>query len=205
MYEETKLKILIVEDEVLIAKHIEDALISNDFLPIGIAHDSETALDYIHNRKPEFVILDINIDGQKDGIEIAEILKDNHDIPFIFLTALSDIKTLDRAKKVNPCGYIVKPFKTRDLVSSITIGLYNFEFRKTEKTLNIKDVNALALDPLSQKEYEVLLDITEGFTNAQIAKKQFISLSTVKFHTQNIYSKLDVSNRTSAIKKVLGM
>ncbi|MBT8233950.1 MAG: response regulator transcription factor [Saprospiraceae bacterium] len=202
---EKKLKVLIVEDEVLIAKHIEDTLLSNNFLPIGIAHDSETALDYIANRSPEFVILDINIDGNKDGIEVAEVLKANYDIPFMFLTALSDIQTLDRAKKVNPSGYIVKPFKTRDLISSITIGLYNYEFKKSDNSLSLEQVNEKAVDPLSQKEYDVLLDITEGFTNAQIAKKQFVSLSTIKFHSQNIYSKLGVNNRTSAIKKVLGL
>lgn len=201
--EDRKLKILIVEDEVLIAKHIEDTLLDNDFMPIGIAHDSETALDFIYSREPQFIILDINIDGQKDGIELAEIIKEKYNIPFIFLTALSDMDTLDRAKKVNPCGYIVKPFKTRDLVSSITIGLYNFEFKQNEKPLNLDEVNKLSLENLSPKEFEVLKDITEGFTNAQIAKKQFISLSTVKFHSQNIYSKLGVNNRTSAIKKVL--
>lgn len=201
---EPKLRVLIVEDEVLIAKHIEDTLQNDNFIVVGIAHDSETALDYISNRDPQFIILDINIDGQKDGIEVAEVVKDNYDIPFMFLTALSDISTLDRAKKVNPSGYIVKPFKTRDLISSITIGLYNYEFKKTDSTLTLDQVNTKAIEDLSQKEFEVLLDITEGFTNAQIAKKQFISLSTVKFHSQNIYSKLDVKNRTSAIKKVLG-
>jgi len=201
---EQKLRVLIVEDEVLIAKHIEDTLQNNNFNVIGIAHDSETALDYINNRDPEFIILDINIDGQKDGIEVAEVVKKNYDIPFMFLTALSDISTLDRAKKVNPSGYIVKPFKARDLISSITIGLYNYEFKKTDSILSLEQVNTKAIEDLSQKEFEVLLDVTEGFTNAQIAKKQFISLSTVKFHTQNIYSKLDVKNRTSAIKKVLG-
>jgi len=200
---EQKLRVLIVEDEVLIAKHIEDTLQNDNFTVVGIAHDSETALDYINNRNPEFIILDINIDGQKDGIEIAQIVKENYEIPFMFLTALSDISTLDRAKKVNPSGYIVKPFKARDLISSITIGLYNFEFKKTDKKLTLNQVNKKSIEPLSQKEFEVLLDITEGFTNAQIAKKQYISLSTVKFHSQNIYSKLDVKNRTSAIKKIL--
>jgi len=201
--EDQKLKILIVEDEVLIAKHIEDALSENGFFPVGIAHDSETALDYLNNRNPDFVVLDINIDGSRDGIDVAHIIKDNYDVPFMFLTALSDMNTLDRAKKANPCGYIVKPFKTRDLVSSITIGLYNYEFRKSNQELTLEAVNNHAVDPLSQKEFDILMDITEGFTNAQIAKKQFISLSTVKFHTQNIYTKLDVRNRTSAIKKVL--
>lgn len=200
---EQKLRVIIVEDEVLIAKHIEDSLQNNNFSVVGIAHDSETALDYINNRNPDFIILDINIDGQKDGIEIAEIIKEKYNIPFMFLTALSDVNTLDRAKMANPSGYIVKPFKTRDLISSITIGLYNHEFNKSNSKLTLGQVNKKAFNNLSQKEFEVLLDISEGFTNAQIAKKQFVSLSTVKFHSQNIYSKLDVKNRTSAIKKVL--
>ena len=199
----SKIKVLIVEDEVLIAKHLEDALLSSDYMPIGIAHDSETALDFISNREPDFIILDINIDGQRDGIELAEIVKKDHDIPFIFLTALSDLSTLDRAKKANPCGYIVKPFKTKDLISSITIGMYNYNYKQNKEELNIDAVNALSVEDLTTKEFEVLKDILEGFTNAQIAKKQFVSISTIKFHCQNIYSKMDVPNRSSAIKKVL--
>lgn len=199
-----KLSVLIVEDEVLIAKDIEDTLRDENYAVIGIAHDSETALDYISNRNPEFIILDISIDGQRDGIEIAQIIKEDHDIPFVFLTAFSDTKTLDRAKKVNPCGYIVKPFKSVDLISSITIGLYNYEFKQSKTPLTFEQVNKDVAKKLSKKEFEVLLDIIDGYSNAQIAKKQFVSISTIKFHVQNIYSKLDVRNRTSAIKKVLG-
>ncbi len=200
-----KTKVLIIEDEAIIAKHIEDILIENDFSSVGIAHDSETALDYIYSRQPQLLILDINIDGSKDGIEVAEIVKEKYDIPVIFLTALSDLHTLDRAKKVNPCSYIVKPFNTKDLISSIIIGLYNYDFMKQSKQLDLANVNRIALHPLSPKEYEVLLDIKDGLTNAQIAKKQYLSLSTIKFHLKNIYNKLDVQNRTSAIRKVTGI
>lgn len=194
---------LIVEDEVLIAKHIEDALHEDDFKVIGIVHDSEAALDFISNHNPELIILDINILGVKDGIEVAQVVKEKYNIPFIFVTAHSDGNTLDRAKKVNPCAFIVKPFTTRDLLSSVTIGLYNFEFRKKYNQLDIDHVNKLALEPLSDKEFEVLLDIKEGLTNAQIAKKQYLAISTIKFHSKNIYLKLDVKNRTSAIKKIM--
>lgn len=200
---ESKIKVLVVEDEVMIAKHIEDTLISNGYTCVGIAHDSETALEYIHTRDPDLLLLDINIEGDKDGIDIAEIVKRNYEIPFLFLTALSDVSTLNRAKKANPCGYIVKPFKKKGLLSSITIGLYNYDFNKKSTPISMDMVNTLCVQPLSEKEYQVLLDLKDGMTNAQIAKKQFLSLSTIKFHCQNIYSKLDVKNRTSAIKKVL--
>lgn len=198
-------KVLIVEDEVMIAKHIEDVLVENGYNVIGVAHDSETASDYIFSRSPELIILDINIDGTKDGIEVAQVIKENYNIPLVFLTALSDDHTLERAKKVNPCAYIVKPFKAKDLISSIVIGLYNYEFRKQSKQLDLNKVNSIAYQPLSEKEYEVLLDIKEGLTNAQIAKKQFLALSTIKFHSKNIYEKLEVKNRTSAIKKIMDL
>jgi len=197
------LRILIVEDEVMIAKHIEDVLLHNNYSIVGIAHDSESALDYIHSRSPQLVILDINIEGSKDGVEVAEVVREKYDIPIVFLTALSDVQTLERAKKVTPSAYIVKPFKPKDLISSIVIGLYNYDFRKQSKELSIQKVNTIASPAFSNKEYEVLLDIKEGLTNAQIAKKQFLSLSTIKFHSKNIYEKLDVKNRTSAIKKVM--
>lgn len=200
---DSKIKVLVVEDEVMIAKHIEDTLISNGYTCLGITHDSASALEYIHNRQPELILLDINIDGDKDGIEIAQIVKSKYDIPYIFLTALSDTKTLDRAKKVNPCGYIVKPFKAKGLLSSITIGLYNYEFNKKSEPITISTVNEMAVQDLSPKEFEVLLDLKDGLTNAQIAKKQYLAISTIKFHCQNIYMKLEVKNRTSAVKKVL--
>lgn len=197
------LKVLIVEDEVMIARHIEDILVSNQYTIVGIAHDSEAALDYVYSRSPELIIMDINLEDKKDGIELAQIVKEKYDIPIVFLTAHSDVETLHRAKEVNPCAYIVKPFKDKDLISSIVIGMYNYEFRKHSKELDLNKVNEIALQPLSKKEFEVLLDIKEGLTNAQIAKKQFLSLSTIKFHSKNIYEKLDVKNRTSAIKKVM--
>ena len=197
------LKVLIVEDEVLIAKHLEEILLQNDYSIVGISHDSESALDHISSRDPQLIILDINIEGTKDGIEVAEFVRKKYDIPIIFLTALSDLKTLERAKKVNPAAYIVKPFKPKDLLSSIIIGMYNYEYRKHAAKMTIEKVNQIASQSLSQKEFEVLLDIQDGLTNAQIAKKHFLSLSTIKFHCKNIYEKLDVKNRTSAVRKLI--
>lgn len=202
---EPEIRIVVVEDEVLIAKHIENILNKENYNVVGVAHDYDSALDYIKNRSPDFLILDISLDGDKDGIQLAQIVKEKFDIPFMFLTALGDKATLDRAKRVNPSGYIIKPFTPRDLISSITIGLYNYEFAKKEAKLDLAQVNSKALQDLSQKEYEILLDISEGLTNAQIGKKQFVSLSTVKYHVQNIYSKLNVKNRTSAVKKILDL
>ena len=198
------LKLIIVEDEVLIARHLEEIVTELGHKVIGVAHDSETALDMLHSRTVDMAILDIMIDGSKDGIEVAQIINDKYDIPFLFLTALSDLQTLDRARQVHPSAYLVKPFRPSDLQTSITVGFFNFQNRQQNKELTHDSVNAQAHSALSEIEFEVLIDITQGFTNAQIAKKRHVALSTIKWHVKNIYSKLGVKNRGSAINKILG-
>ena len=78
-------------------------------------------------------MLDINIQGSKDGIDLALIVKEKYDIPFIFLTALSYAATLERAKIAQPCAYLVKPYKTVDLHTSLAIGLFNFQSQQKKR------------------------------------------------------------------------
>ena len=199
-----RLRVLIVEDDVLIARLIESHLLEAGHQIAGIEFSGERALDKVHSQKPDLVLLDINLEGTMDGIEVAEKIRDKNEVPFLFLTALSDVETLNRAKQVEPCGYIVKPYKATDLHSSIAIGMHNFNSRRMpDKKLTIDRVNRLALDPITTREFQLIVDISNGLTNAQICKKEHLSLSTVKWHLQNIYSKLGVKNRTSAVKLVL--
>jgi len=200
-------KILIVEDDPIIARLIEHHLNEIGHHVLGIAHHSERALDLIHNLRPELVFLDINIDGTRDGIEIAEIIEARHKLPYIFLTALSDQQTLGRAKNVRPVGYVVKPFKGSDLQAVISIGMSNYSQRKQnqKKRVSPDALNKLAMSPLSTKEFHVLLDIAKGLTNDQIATQLEVSKNTIKWHTQNIYSKLGVANRTAAAQLVMSL
>ena len=199
------LKVIVVEDDAVISMKIEQDLLDAGHVVLDVVHNSERALDAIHNNQPDMVLLDINIDGTRDGIEVATIINEKYDIPFIFITAYSDVNTLERAKITNPCGYIVKPYKASDLYTTLTIGLFNYQSKKEEKAFTLSEINTWALSPLSDREFEILQDIIQGLTNAQIAAKQHISMSTVKWHLQNLYSKLGVKNRTSAVKKVLFM
>ena len=203
--EEENQDVIIVEDDAIIAAHISKQLKSLGHHVVGIAHHSEVALDMIYARKPTFLILDINIEGSKDGIEVAKIVNEKYNIPFLFLTAYSDPETLSRARAVRPCGYIVKPFRPRDLASSIAIGLFNFTHRKANTSLDISKINHAIDEVLTTREFEVLSGIMQGLTNAQIADQHFVTLSTIKYHTRNIYAKLNVKNRTSAINKIIEM
>lgn len=112
-----KSSVLIVEDEPLIADDIAGILGGHGYEITDIVDEAATALESVARRKPDVVLLDINIEGDVDGIELAPQLK----TPFVFLTSYYDQATLERARAVNPSGYIVKPFTEKDLVANIEV------------------------------------------------------------------------------------
>ncbi len=195
-------KILIVEDEVLIAEDLHDVLIDLGYDVAGICYDSESALDAIYRGRPDMVLLDINIRGTRDGIEVAEIINEKYQIPFVYLSSLSDRDTLSRAKVTRPRGYLVKPFKDRDLMTTIETAIFNHTSDLKQKELSIDYVNSYAHSPLSEKEYDVLMDIVDGLNNRQIAERHYVSVNTIKTHVKRIFSKLDVHDRLSVVKKI---
>lgn len=198
------IKVLIVEDEPMIAQDIAMFLGDIDFQPIGIAYNSVKALDFLANRNPDIVLLDISIKGEKDGIEIAEVINQKYRIPFIYLTSHSDQHTIKRAKHTLPYGYILKPFDEKDLLTSIEMAVFRHAAQKKSDHLSMVRMNELIATPLTEKEYEILCDVALGLTNKQMAEKQFVSVNTVKFHLKNIFIKLDVPNRISAIRMLQG-
>lgn len=125
MSENTTIKILIVEDELLIAEDIRVHLESLGYEVIGIATNYTEAQDIAHSQNPDIALVDIIIDGDKDGIQTAGYLKKELEIPIIFLTSHSDKQTVERAKLVNPDGYLVKPFNANDLFTTIEIAFSN--------------------------------------------------------------------------------
>ncbi len=203
----SKLRILIVEDEPAIAEHIAAYLDNEDFEVSGIAYDSEEALQQLQINTPDAVILDINLEGGEDGISIAQIINVTYQIPFLFLTAHSDKHTLNRAKEVNPSGYIVKPFNEKTLQASVEIAIANHSSqvnKQLPKLLSHK-INSALLDPFSEREFEVLQLVYEGITNKQIASQLFISENTVKTHLKSIYIKLDSNTRYGLMAKLRGL
>jgi RNA polymerase sigma factor (sigma-70 family) len=203
----SKLRILIVEDEPAIAEHIAAYLDNEDFEVSGIAYDSEDALQQLQTNTPDAVILDINLESEKDGIAIAQLINDTYQIPFLFLTAHSDKHTLNRAKEVNPSGYIVKPFNEKTLQASVEIAIANHtsQVNKQLPKLLSHKINSTLLDPFSEREFEVLQLVYEGITNKQIASLLFISENTVKTHLKSIYIKLDVNTRYGLMAKLRGL
>jgi two-component system, response regulator PdtaR len=195
-------KILIVEDEPVIAADIEFTLTKAGYLVVGIANNSTQALDMIVTRQPDLVLLDIAIKGDRDGIDVANIMMKKHMIPFVFLTSFSDRETLERAKTTLPLGYIVKPFKDKDVLSTIEIALYRFNQANENKGITVEKINNTSSVPVTETEYKVIQLIWEGKANKQIAETLFVSINTIKTHLKNIFEKLDVNSRTELIAKL---
>ncbi len=200
----SKHKILIVEDEPVIAENISYYLNNSDFEVSAIAYDTDEALHQLLHNTPDAVLLDINLDSELDGINIAETINKNYQLPFLFLTSYSDKNTLERAKHVKPSGYIVKPFNERTILASLEIAISNFTTQKNHQLppLSLEKINRQLIAHLSDREFEITQLMYEGITNSQIADRIFVSMNTVKTHLKNIHLKLEASTRLQVIKKL---
>lgn len=195
-----KIKVLIVEDEPIIAQNIKAILQHVNYTVVGIAYNKEQAINFLQNTKPDIALLDINLGNNTDGIKIAEYIIQHNQIPFLYLTSYSNKIILDKVKHTLPMGYIVKPFDEADIYTSIEIALSNFKGIK--KTLSIKIINKKLPVKLTRTEFEILKEIYQGKSNSIISENNFVSVNTIKTHIKNIYEKLNVNSRPEAIVKI---
>lgn len=116
-------KILIVEDEWIIANDIKDCLIDMGYMVTGIAASCDETLKSIDECPPDLILMDIVLKGDKNGAETAKIVHDTHDIPVIYLSAYDNQSLVDQTKQPNTRGYLLKPFKDRELIIAIDLAL----------------------------------------------------------------------------------
>jgi CheY-like chemotaxis protein len=116
-------KILLVEDDDVIAKVADWRLKNLGYTVCGRATSGAEAMELVVNARPDLVLMDINIKGDVDGIETAKMIKDGFKIPVVYVTSHSDGPTLERAKATHPDGFIVKPFDDKDLRVAIQLAL----------------------------------------------------------------------------------
>lgn len=117
-------KIMVVEDESIIAEDIRMSLINNGYVVSSVVSMGETAIGKVKEDKPDLILMDIMLAGKMDGIETAGMIRTMFNIPVIYLTAYCDDKIIERAKITSPFGYLVKPFKDRELYIAIEMSLY---------------------------------------------------------------------------------
>src|SRR5262245_50237306 len=119
-----KAKIMVVEDEGVVAADIQDCLKGLGYGVSRVANSADAAVQQASEDRPDLVLMDIQLNGPADGIEAANRIREQFDVPVVFLTAHADEATLQRAKVTAPFGYILKPYDERELHTTIEIALY---------------------------------------------------------------------------------
>jgi PAS domain S-box-containing protein len=131
-------RILIVEDEGIVADDIKSRLIGLGYAVTGVAMTGEEAIRLAFETYPDLILMDIMLRGEMDGIGAANRIKDRMDVPIVYLTAYGDDETLQRAKVSQPFGYVLKPFKERELHTTIEISLYRYRMERELHELGLR-------------------------------------------------------------------
>ncbi len=163
-------QVLVVEDEIIVADDIRKRLIRMGYnVPVAVSSGKE-AIEKANENLPDLVLMDIVLRGDMDGIEAAEKIHSSLDIPVVYLTAYADEKTLQRARITEPYGYIIKPFKERELQINLEIALYKYDMEKRLKAskqwlsaaINSIGDAVIATDP--EGEVKLINPIAEALT-----------------------------------------
>lgn len=181
-------KILIVEDEHIIAFYLRETLEKMGYAVIGICNSIDDAKDAIKNLKPEGIICDINLQSDTDGIMLMEEMRQILNFEIIYLTAAHDKKTITRAMDSGACYYLVKPFSNQQLQAAMVF---------LENKINGK---VEGMPPqLSLREIEIIKLLSFGKSSPEIAEILNISYHTITTHTKNIRRKLGLSSNMDVV------
>ena len=192
-----KEKILIVEDERIVAVDIKRTLIGCGYQVCGIVSNSQAAIEKAFSLSPDLILMDIMLGDGSDGIITAEKILEKKDIPIIFLTAYADEETLQRARVINPFGYIIKPFEERELHATIEMAFYRHQM---ENALIQSEQKYRSLVE-SMEEGISSVDEKENFTYANKATAEIFGFSSAKeLIKYNLFNFLS-DNEKEKIKK----
>jgi DNA-binding LytR/AlgR family response regulator len=186
----SQLRILIVEDNSLIAEDISASLGDLGYQVVDKVNSGRAAIDSARKNTPDLVVMDINLVGKMDGIEAAtEILKFLN-IPIIYLTAYADDNTYDKAKVTNPYAYMTKPFDEKDLSRAIDLALHCFALKNNTDSANVEThyiINDAIFIKIKKRYVKIAVDsilylkANGAYTNLYTADNEY--LLTMNLHT----------------------
>ena len=182
----TKRKILIVEDETISAMDIEDTLSRNGYDIAGIASNGTEAIRIAKELYPDLILMDIRIEGDMDGIEVANHINQYFEIPVIFLTAYSDDLTISRAVKAKSFSFLLKPFNERELLSNIEMAINkNLAY---QKSLAVQRIMGSMHDLMS--EYIITTDPLGNIIRINSATEQVTGIKREELSGKKIWTEL---------------
>lgn len=169
-------RILLVEDEAIISLEIENNLQNLGYQVISTVDSGDRAIDTALRERPDLILMDIHIKGGVDGIETATIIKEQNNIPIIFLTAFSDEDKLERAKSALPFAYLLKPVQERDLKVTVSMALYASKIESERKqALAELEMMKDQLEKKVEERTEELRFAMEEAKTANQAKTDFLN------------------------------
>lgn len=201
----TKANILVVEDEAIVAKDLRNRLQRFGYMVPGVASSGQEAINKALEFRPDLVLMDIRLKGQMDGVEAAQEIHRHLDIPVIYLTAYADDNTLERAKVTEPFGYLLKPFKERELQTNIEIALTKHKLEKelkaSQKWLStlLKSIGDGVIASNAQEVVNFMNPVAENLTGWQ----QSEALGRNSSEIFNIANAVTRNSITSPIKQAL--
>ena len=202
-------KILIVEDEIIIADYIEELLLEENFKHITIANNKETALIKMASFLPDIILMDINLKGKNEGISLAK--SKNNNATVVFITGQHDLVLMNEALKSNPAAYLTKPIKRLDLLATINLAIYKkqsqiFQFKDGYDivNLNFSDIRYF----VAEGNYVNIYTLTKRFTIRQSLMAVMDKLPTDRFkqtHRSYIVNKNKIERVTSNAVVINGL
>jgi DNA-binding LytR/AlgR family response regulator len=168
----SKYKILIVEDEILVATDIQESLESLGYSVMGIADTGLKAIEAVKRELPDLILMDINLKGDMTGIEAAKLISKDNDVPIIYLTANTDLDTVNKAKVALPYGYIIKPFNDKDLQTNIEIAIYKFN-NDLKLKFESEQFNTF-FDLKDHSKHQIIVHALQGLEKINIEDVYFI-------------------------------
>jgi DNA-binding NarL/FixJ family response regulator len=200
-------RVLIVEDDRLVALDLETMLIEFGFVPCATAASGEEALATARSEAPELTLMDIRLEGPMDGIEAARRLHAELGLRVVYLTANSDLATVARAKLSDPYGYLLKPIRPLDLRCCLELALHQARLEQSARKVqaerrlraSAQDELGKRLELLSAREVEVLTMVARGHTSKDIARALCIAKPTVDTYRSRLVEKLGVRSRMEIV------
>jgi len=182
---------MVVDDEVIITTQLEEVLSAEGYDVIGMATTGEDAVAMASERRPDLILLDIKMSGAMDGIATAEVVQTQLDIPVVFISAYADEDILERAKHLEPFGYVVKPVEKKQLKATIEIAIHKKEMERRLRESEEKYRNLVELSPdpvviIQDDRYQLVNSAFErllGYTRADLeAGLSLLALMPDKYH-----------------------
>jgi DNA-binding NarL/FixJ family response regulator len=218
--------VVVVEDEWLVAKDLEQSLRRAGFSVLGFAASGTEALAQIERHQPTLVVIDIGLQGELDGIQVASRLRAMHDTPVVYVTGRVDDATLERASATNVMGYVVKPFDERQLRSAALLAVRRTQhlsrtahnttrrnhaiedglqaIAKVLRDVGVTDTGRWEAHPdvatLSRRELDIMRRLVNNARVPEIARVMRLSPHTVRNHLKAVFRKLGVHSQSELIE-----